>query len=64
MLLRTARLPDGAAEALAHLSRDHAPQLLVDVKIKMAKVRHKDILTIRYFFVEILDNQRLALAAE
>ena len=30
--------------------------LHVEVKVKMAKVRHKDILTIRYFFVEIPDS--------
>jgi hypothetical protein len=28
----------------------------VEVKVKMAKVRHKDILTVRYFFLEIPDS--------
>jgi len=28
----------------------------VEVKVKMAKIRHKDILTVRYFFIEIPDS--------
>lgn len=28
----------------------------VEVKVKMAKIRHKDILTVRYFFLEIPDS--------
>jgi hypothetical protein len=28
----------------------------IDIKVKMAKVTHKNVLTIRYFFIEILDN--------
>lgn len=28
----------------------------IDIKVKMAKVTHKNVLTVRYFFIEILDN--------
>jgi hypothetical protein len=28
----------------------------IDIKVKMAKVCHKNVLTVRYFFIEILDN--------
>lgn len=28
----------------------------IEVRVKMAKVRHKNILTVRYFFIEILDQ--------
>jgi hypothetical protein len=28
----------------------------IDVKVKMAKVCHKKVLTVRYFFIEILEN--------
>ena len=31
--------------------------LEVAVKVKMIKVIHKDIFTVRYFFIEILENQ-------
>lgn len=28
----------------------------IDVKVKMAKVCHKNVLTVRYFFIEVLEN--------
>jgi hypothetical protein len=28
----------------------------IDIKVKMAKVCHKKMLTVRYFFIEILEN--------
>lgn len=30
--------------------------LHVEVKVKMAKIRHKDMLTVRYFFIEIPES--------
>ena len=28
----------------------------IDIKVKMARVCHKKLLTVRYFFIEILEN--------
>ena len=59
VLARMARLPSlGEHFAQTHAGGDQIDSVQVDVKVKMAKVRHKDLLTVRYFFIEILENQR------
>ncbi len=30
----------------------------IDIKVKMAKICHKGILNLRYFFIEVLDNNQ------
>jgi hypothetical protein len=42
-------------------NRADSEYLTIEVKVKMVKICHKDILTLRYFFLEILSDIRKEL---